>query len=306
MSRASSSTLRSLAVSSSSRIYAAPTCLPRRSFASQAKPMSGQVSSVDKRVLEGVDGFIPQRNMEVICDWQRGLWSRLQEEVRNNPELLEVKQKWDKSGLDMTYMVSQTAKNQSTALAYNWSALLLNNSFFLENINAYEPQEVPHMYEPLLDKVSAYADGIVGGCWLWLVKAGDKSYDVDIVPTFGSGTFLVSNRAQRGREDLPVFGTPYNSTDTEGAARRDDRPAQAGLGAGSAPNRSVNTNRLMSGGVDYTSFPAPLAVLNLFEHAYLGNKYGVWSRAAYARDWWKTLDWNKIQQRAGRYGGAGF
>ena len=37
----------------------------------------------------------------------------------------------------MTYMVSTTAKEQSTALAYNWAALLLNNSFFLETIVSF-------------------------------------------------------------------------------------------------------------------------------------------------------------------------
>ena len=59
---------------------------------------------------------------------------------------------------------------------------------------------------------------------------------------------------------------------------------------------------MLSTAADYTSFPAPLAVLNLFEHAYLGERYGVWSRGAYAKDWWKTLDWQKVERRAARYG----
>ena len=46
------------------------------------------------------------------------------------------------------------------------------------------------------------------------------------------------------------------------------------------------------------AWPAPLAVLNLFEHAYVGEKYGVWDRGRYARDWWKRLDWNKVQRRS--------
>jgi Fe-Mn family superoxide dismutase len=38
-----------------------------------------------------------------------------------------------------------------------------------------------------------------------------------------------------------------------------------------------------------------MAVLSLHEHAYLGDKYGVWSRKQYAKDWWRSLDWRKIK-----------
>jgi len=39
----------------------------------------------------------------------------------------------------------------------------------------------------------------------------------------------------------------------------------------------------------------PLAVLSLFEHAYVGEKYGVWGREQYAADWFKSLDWNRLE-----------
>jgi Fe-Mn family superoxide dismutase len=51
-----------------------------------------------------------------------------------------------------------------------------------------------------------------------------------------------------------------------------------------------------------TDRPIPLAVLNLFEHAYIGEKYGVWSRGEYARDWFKALNWNTVQKRSAHTG----
>jgi Fe-Mn family superoxide dismutase len=36
----------------------------------------------------------------------------------------------------------------------------------------------------------------------------------------------------------------------------------------------------------------------MFELSYLGGKYGVWSRGDYARDWFRSLDWNKVEKRA--------
>lgn len=52
----------------------------------------------------------------------------------DNPGLVEVKQKWDRSGLDITDLLSTTAKDRSLGLAYNYGALLANNSFFLESL----------------------------------------------------------------------------------------------------------------------------------------------------------------------------
>ena len=42
----------------------------------------------------------------------------------------------------------------------------------------------------------------------------------------------------------------------------------------------------------------PLAVLNLYETAWLGEKYGVWGKREYARDWFGTLDWNRLIHRS--------
>lgn len=229
--------------------------------------------------------------------------------------------------------------------------------------NGDTPQRIPAIYESLGDKVEAYAEGIVGGGWLWvgpvsallnhlplaspplprptplqlqprsftpgcrlfsrsfyslspqsesnpadkeqLVRAGSNHADLDIIPTFSSGTLLITNRSQRGREDLPIFATPSDSGNppppaSAGNGENEDGP-EAESGPVLPPQNTSTPNqpqpRLRSS-TNSSGFPAPLAVLNLFEHAYIGEKYGVWGRREYARDWWRSLDWAKVQRRA--------
>ncbi|WVR08256.1 hypothetical protein IAU60_005303 [Kwoniella sp. DSM 27419] len=261
-----------------------------------AASRSTNTASIDYRILEGVDGFLPKDNFDRLQEWQGGLWERLQGEVRNNPALLETKQKWDKYGLDMTDLISSTARDTQTTLAYNYAALLLNNSFFLEGLTAETPREAPRDFAALKEKVEAYAEGIVGGGWLWIVRSGESQRDLDVIPTFASGTLLVTGRSQRGRENnLPLFAQPPTSgttTPVEGEAG-DVAQSSAPETPGQAPLNKRNF-RMASHRVAY---PSPLAVLNLYEHAYLGPKYGVWDKTKYAQDWWKRLDWAKVEKR---------
>jgi hypothetical protein len=52
----------------------------------------------------------------------------------DNPTLAPVKQKWESSGLDVTHLLTFTAREPSLSLAFNYASLLLNNSFFLEGL----------------------------------------------------------------------------------------------------------------------------------------------------------------------------
>lgn len=45
-----------------------------------------------------------------------------------------MKQKWDRSGLDVTHLVSFAARDPALTVAFNYASLLLNNSFFLETL----------------------------------------------------------------------------------------------------------------------------------------------------------------------------
>lgn len=51
-------------------------------------------------------------------------------------------------------------------------------------------------------------------------------------------------------------------------------------------------------GQNTQSVVTPLAVISLFEHAYMGTeKYGATGREEYVRDWLKHLDWEKIKNQ---------
>ncbi|RSH93534.1 hypothetical protein EHS25_007892 [Saitozyma podzolica] len=304
MSRAAPSLLRSIPSASRPTLNPlAPINLSRRSIfpapgsSPRASRPGGNTSSVDPRVLEGLPNFLPKGNVDNVCAWQAGLWERLQAEVRNNPALLPVKQKWESAGLDMTHLLTYAAREPSLSLAFNYASLLLNNSFFLEGLNAGEPVEVPDYFRHLEQKVEAYADGIVGSAWLWLVRSGNNVADVDIVPTFASGTLLVTHRQQRGREALPLFAEPSNPGVSDSSpAAESEADASADASPASPPLNQATASRKLGGArAAETVYPVPIAVLSLHEHAYLGEKYGVWDRKQYARNWWKSLDWRRVK-----------
>lgn len=136
---------------------------------------------------------------------------------------------------------------------------------------------------------------------LQLVKAGDGLQDFDVVPTFGSGTLLVTMRQQRGRlTNVPIYGTP-SGTGSNAAAPAESaeasEPAQAAAPAAPAAPASAPRSSPFVTKVRTTTEVTPLAVCNLYEHAYLGDRYGVFGRADYARDWFKNLDWDKVMKR---------
>ncbi|BEJ14196.1 hypothetical protein CspHIS471_0313700 [Cutaneotrichosporon sp. HIS471] len=269
------------------------TILTAAPSGSSRKPTGGAIGGVDPRILNGLPSFIGAEQFDRLNEWQAGLWERLQSEVRNNPGLAPIKLKWDNDKLHMTDLLALSAREPSLALAFNYAALLLNNSYFLEGLNADASKPVPDHFQALEDRVAAYADGIVGSGWLWIVKAGDGLADLDVVPTYGAGTLLVTMRQQRGRQDtLPVFGTPATSGDQSPAP-----PVEAEASSDAPPPRQNPAGGRRAGGE-----ATPLAVLNLFEHAYLGDKYGVLLRGEYARDWFRSLDWDKVSKRTASAG----
>ncbi|WVQ66495.1 uncharacterized protein L199_004676 [Kwoniella botswanensis] len=301
MSRPSTSFLRSA-------LAQTPLSLPRTALNFQARTLlnaasrSGiNTSSIDYRILEGINDFLPKENFDRLQEWQVGLWNRLQGEVNNNPALIETKQKWDKYGLDMTDLISSTARDKNLTLAYNYAALLLNNSFFLEGLSAEGNQQVPSEFKDLKEKLEGYAEGIVGGGWLWIVRSGDASNNLDVIPTFASGTLLVTQRSQRGRESsLPLFAEPPTSGSTEPSTSSSSETAPPAPSAESEETQvplNKRSTRSFTSSSNRIQYPTPLAVLNLYEHAYLSNKYGVWSKKDYVNDWWKNLDWRKVQKR---------
>nr|ODN95468.1 hypothetical protein L204_04008 [Cryptococcus depauperatus CBS 7855] len=272
-------------------------------------------AAVDYRIFEGLPGFLPRENFERLQEWQGGLWERLQSEVNNNPGLLEIKQKWDRNGLDIADLLDTTARDKSLGLAFNYGSLLANNSFFLESIasilfNAGEKmkptRDVANVAERLLEKAEGYAEGIVGGGWLWIARTGDLTSDLDIIPTFSAGTLLVANRAQQGRRgDGPLYEQPRHSIPNEsdsatGPITSDADSSSTLPSSSSTLPSSSSISEFSSRSLSRAVYPSPVAVLNLFELAWLGNKYGVWSKRDYVRDWFENLNWQKLEERNAR------
>ena len=54
--------------------------------------------------------------------------------IADNPRLAEIKQKWDRSGLDMADLLTTSSRDPQLSLAFNYASLLMNNSFFLEGL----------------------------------------------------------------------------------------------------------------------------------------------------------------------------
>lgn len=88
----------------------------------------------------------------------------------DNPALTSIRDKWDNDRLDMTDLLSFTAREPTLALAFNYASQLINNSYFLEGMNADAPKPIPEHFQGLEDRVAAYADGIAGSGWLWVSK----------------------------------------------------------------------------------------------------------------------------------------
>lgn len=132
------------------------------------------------------------------------------------------------------------------------------------------------------------------------MRAGNSHTEVDVVPTFAGGTLLVTQRTQRGREDLPLFGSPKTTSESSDASSSTETPVEAPEENSSfsiISNAKPAATRQRVSDVQ-NDRPIPVAVLSLYEHAYIGEKYGVWGRGQYAKDWFKSLNWDKVMSRA--------
>jgi Fe-Mn family superoxide dismutase len=113
-----------------------------------------------------------------------------------------------------------------------------------------------------------------------LVKSGGGS-SYDVIPTYGADTILVRQGSSLGRNSTNPLYRPASLANRHSV----EIPAS---NASEGPE-------LVGKGRQESHAIKPLAVLSLFEHAYVGEKYGVWGREQYAADWFKSLDWKKLE-----------
>ncbi|KAJ9095383.1 hypothetical protein QFC19_007628 [Naganishia cerealis] len=239
---------------------------------------------------------------KTISQWQAGLWARLESEMQTNPKLSDYmarQRSLHPSGkLSMTDLLSFLARDPTLSLPFNYASLLLNTSFFLEGLvkDSAALQAVPSGYAGLEDQLVAQARGMVGSGWLWIVSYDRK---ITTIPTYGSGTVLVRNRSQQGRDGMTPLFYPATPASATSAASSTEQPAN------NAPrmDREEDEQHNFVIGSDYKPIK-PLAVINLFEHAYLARHQSaeggldVWGKEQWVRDWFKMVDWAQVKSRA--------
>ena len=100
---------------------------------------------------------------------------------------------------------------------------------------------------------------------------------------------------QYGRSDLePVFGSQHDGP--EGSTFQ--QPPRPDYGGVKIIDGIRQSGKMQLPRVQTPDPVKPLAVLNLFSEAWLGERYDVWDRKKYAQDWWRSLNWELIKNRS--------
>ncbi|KAF8165125.1 Manganese/iron superoxide dismutase [Crassisporium funariophilum] len=152
----------------------------------------------------GLGKFLPPPALQTLVDYQDGLLSRLNDELRTDTKH------------DNHTSVAQIAINYASlterTLAFNYAVLALNNSFFLDQLappppeNSQQPDHQNSISTELAEKIrmnygdltnlkssfSAAALGMFSSGWVWLVV--DKAGHLGVKATFGPSTLLIRSR----------------------------------------------------------------------------------------------------------------
>ncbi|KAJ9100639.1 hypothetical protein QFC21_003683 [Naganishia friedmannii] len=316
MSAITSSLRKSLltGVPAASRILRPTTLTALRPF-SVSRPALNSTSSLQESfhttpsTLDVSSSVLGEPTAKTITRWQAGLWERLESEMQTNSKLSDyiTRQRTlhPQGTLSMTDLLSFLSRDPTLSLAFNYASLLLNTSFFLEGLvkDPAAKQHVPAGYAGLEEQLVAQARGMVGSGWLWIVSYDRK---ITTIPTYGSGTVLVRNRMQQGRDAATPIFYPPTSTSSPSSTEPSTQQQQQQQQLQQQPPRVENDedHPFIGTGTDYKPIK-PLAVINLFEHAYLARHTGtaeggldVWGKEQWVRDWFRMVDWAQVKSRA--------
>jgi Fe-Mn family superoxide dismutase len=186
--------------------------------------------------------FLPPAGLKVIAeDYQQGLLDRLNEQVKGtNLENMSVAQ-----------IVISTAPHESQTLAFTYSSLALNNSFFLHHlkpptktspnheaalslkwVNAEQTQSLGGVIDAQMGSLQdlktymmAAATGMLSSNgFIWLVT--DALGRLGVIATYGAGTLLVNERRQSLSPDGSTeFGGVYVPAETPAPRQTQTHPA---------------------------------------------------------------------------------
>lgn len=185
--------------------------------------------------------------------------------------------------------------------------------------------------DQLKSTFSAVAMGMFGSGWVWLVC--DKAGSLAVVPTFGTGTLLISSRERVQRrvepglvigeevatKPRPVIPGASASSPTSGASHTlpPSHPPQTREFSLSAAARNGGMNyqaaSILDRGRPNSYMPSqpsdlahgemlyPLLCLSVHEHAWVSAGYGVWGKEEYLRRFWSVVNWKQASKHLGVY-----
>ncbi|KAI0175608.1 manganese and iron superoxide dismutase [Hypoxylon sp. FL1284] len=213
--------------------------------------------------------------------------------------------------LEPLQIIKATAREPHHAPIFNYASMAHNNAFFfqgLANLNT-EQQRPPteeagendedripsglkwvleqqfSSVETLRREFLSTAMGMFGPGFVWLVKNAQTS-DMRIVATYLAGTPYTAGHWRRQGVDMNSQGAATSVDTVRGFLTRMQTGAGADTGGGFAPQ-----NQLAPGGTDVV----PLLCLNTWEHVWLRD-YGIGNgKRAFVQDWWRVVDWNKVE-----------
>ncbi|CCG82114.1 Superoxide dismutase [Taphrina deformans PYCC 5710] len=231
-----------------------------------------QLSSPDKN---GIAGFYSPEAYKVA-------WSDYQSHMIEN--LNRVSAETDYESLPLIKTITQTARKPDLARIYNFAAQAFSNHFFFDSLASAEHVPLSSSSPSLVRLTaeleasfksieafeahfSAVAESVLGSGWVWLVM--DESHRLRILATYNAGTPFDFARLQHADPNTGL--TPLSD---------------AGRGNEHALYQSMGRSYALT----------PVACLSLWQHSFLPD-YGVAGKAQYVRQWFRTVDWEKVQGR---------
>ncbi|KAJ1018549.1 hypothetical protein NDA16_004831 [Ustilago loliicola] len=281
------------------------TAVSSSSVASSSTPSS---SSNSRRSLhtcpptpellsEGCAPFLSGSTVKQISQgWQGGLLDLLNQEVRDT----------EFASSSIVETVIGLSQNREKILAFNYASQALNNAFFLSTLAPQDrlrnPTPLPKLataiskcfgsFPEMCLAFSSAAYGMAGSGWVWLVT--DQHRNLGVVPTFASGTVIVQNRMQQGRNFL-LPSINDQSTGSADAAKNN---------SATSPERPSRPADSLFGGLGISDKVGkelyPLLNISVHEHAWL-NDYGIMGKEEYLTRFWNCVNWDKIEERFESY-----
>jgi Fe-Mn family superoxide dismutase len=152
--------------------------------------------------------------------------------------------------------------------------------------------------EYLISSMSAAAQGIFGSGWIWLVA--DCQSNLGIIATYGAGTLLARSRASLAP---PLFAETLVEPKVPSSLPSSHNEQPLLSPTGEVQKRAFNAHNIpgseharLLDSIDLHSgeYLYPMFCISVNEHAWLSSGYGIWGKKEYLRQFWTSLDWNKV------------